>query len=79
MNRNILVVGESWLVLFSNLLDLSCIADIDIIHIDTSGQKDELKKATERINDLEKEVKTKTAWVCELEFRVESMEKLLGK
>ncbi|KAL7167636.1 hypothetical protein ACSBR2_038157 [Camellia fascicularis] len=79
MNRNIFAAGESWPVLFPDLLDLSCTADIDTVHTDTSGQKDELKKARERINDLEKEVKTKMARVCELEFRVESIEKLLRK
>ncbi|KAL7246354.1 hypothetical protein ACSBR2_001461 [Camellia fascicularis] len=50
----------------------------DIVRTDSNDLKDELNKAMKRINDLDEEVKTKSAQVRELDSWVESIEKMLG-
>lgn len=73
----ILSAGEAWPVLFPDLLDLSSTPHGGTVCDDTKDTIEQLKKALKRINELEGEVRAKTARVHELDGKVESMEWLI--
>ncbi|KAL7168943.1 hypothetical protein ACSBR2_034050 [Camellia fascicularis] len=65
--------GEVWPVLFPDLLELSSTPDSEAV----GEQNDELITCKVRITELESEINRKDARICELEQRVETLEKLL--
>ncbi|XP_028053717.1 uncharacterized protein LOC114258061 [Camellia sinensis] len=71
--------GEVWPVLFPDLLELSSTLDGEDVGGEQRGVRDELITCKARITELESEINMKDVQICELEQRVETLEKLLGR
>ncbi|KAL7238675.1 hypothetical protein ACSBR2_004717 [Camellia fascicularis] len=71
--------GEVWPVLFPDLLKLSSTPDGEAVGEEQGGVNDELITCKVRITELESEINKKDVRICELEQRVETLEKLLRR
>ncbi|KAL7258752.1 hypothetical protein ACSBR1_004785 [Camellia fascicularis] len=71
--------GEVWPVLFPDLLKLSSTPDGEAVGEEQGGVNDELITCKVKITELESEINRKDVWICEMEQRVETLEKLLGR
>ncbi|KAI8020109.1 hypothetical protein LOK49_LG04G02496 [Camellia lanceoleosa] len=71
--------GEVWPILFPDLLELSSTPDGEGVGQEQGGTTDELVACKVRIADLESEISIKDVRICDLEKRVETLEKLLGQ